>query len=60
MSRTVDDIITKLAEIDDGIWLVRNRMDDYGREFPGQEPLMKVVDLLEEYKLMLLNGKVDV
>ena len=60
MKTTVQDILNKLAEIDKGIDVVNSLIDEYGRKYPGQEPLNDVIDLLEEYRLRILETKIDI
>lgn len=57
---TVQEILETLTKIDDGINIVESHIDSYGRQYPAHEPLNQVIDLLNEYRGMLLNTKVDI
>lgn len=58
MEMTVKDILARLTKIDDGIIIVEGRMDSYGKQYPAQEPLYQVIELLEEYRELLLKTTV--
>ena len=60
MKMTVQELLEKITKIDDSINIVEGRIDSYGRQYPGQEPLYQVTELLEEYKQLLLEAKVDI
>lgn len=60
MKMTILEIMEKLTKIDDAINIVEGRMDQYAKQYPGQEPLTQVIELLNEYKQLILETKVDI
>ena len=58
MKITVQEILHKLGEIDNAISCVEGYLPK--EYFEGQEPLCKVISLLEEYRLSILERKIDV
>ena len=60
MKMSIQDVLEKLTKIEDAINIVEGRIDPYGKQFPGQEPLYQVIDLLKEYGLLIRETKVDI
>lgn len=60
MKITVQDILNKLTEIDRAIDIVNNRIDEYGRAYPAQEPMTEVIERLKEYRNAILVSEVDI
>jgi hypothetical protein len=58
MKTTIREQLEKIHKIDHAILTVERYLPkDY---FPGQEPLCDVINLLSEYREIILDGKVDI
>ena len=60
MKISVQDVLCRITKINDGINIIEGRVDSYGKQYPGQEPLYQVIELLEEYRSLLLGSQVDI
>lgn len=58
MKTTIQEILHTLADIDKAIVCVEGYLPK--EYFEGQEPLCRVVSLLEEYRQSILESKVDI
>ncbi len=58
MKTTIQDVLSKVHEIDHAILVVTNKLPK--NYFPGQEPLCDVINLLAEYRDKILSSEIDI
>lgn len=58
MKMTVGEVLAKINDIDSKILYVEKQLPD--NYFAGQEPFCRVIELLEEYKELLMDAKTEV
>ena len=54
---TVGEVLAKIHDIDSKILYVEQQLPD--NYFAGQEPLCRVIELLEDYKELLMDAKTE-
>lgn len=56
----VRELVEKLTEISEAREIVMGRIDAYGKEFSGQEPLYNVIKVLDDFREWVLSTEITV